>query len=86
MTRPDHPFVRIAQSYGALWVPSGPLDGWISWKGFWMPVRIIDTAARSDFTPSQDVFVADCRGCAAPFLTWRSEADVISSLGSRGRP
>lgn len=71
--------------YGALWAETGPLDGWIAWKGFWMPVRIIDTSARRDFTADQAVFAEFCRGHAAPFLTWRSEADVISCLGERGR-
>ena len=85
MTDP-HPLAREAIKYGALWVEGGPLDGWVSWRGIWMPVRIATperVTPRSDFTPGQQHFTDACRKCSAPFLTWRTKADVISSLGAR---
>lgn len=82
-----HPFVSRALRHGALWAVDIPLDGFISWKGVWMPVQILDREpVRNAHYRLQQQFIELCRGHGAPFLTWRSEADVISSLGSRGRP
>lgn len=79
-----HPFAREAIKYGALWVDGGPLDGFIAWKSQWMPVAIEDRALpRNAEYRLREAFKDECRGKAAPFLTWCTKADVISSLGSR---
>ena len=72
--------VAIARAFGALWLPVGPLDGWILYRQEWFPVEIKNTRGR--YTEYQKKFIAECEDRRAKVFTWRTERDVFETLGA----
>lgn len=77
----EHTLVSIAKQFGAVWKPTGPLDGWLGHRGLWTPVEI--KHGSNPYTPIQRDFLAMCRQRKLPVFTWRTDRDVFESLGAR---
>lgn len=80
---------EVAARLGAHWIEAPPLDGWIwvnRW-GTWMPVeckRPEREGLKHEYTPAQQRFIEWCKDRGAKWLVWRTDRDVIESLGGRG--
>lgn len=82
----EEPLLQLATQLGAHWVQGPPLDGWVFCRGIWMPVEIKipeREGLSSEYTPAQRRFLRFCQEKRAPFWIWRTEDDVIASLGGR---
>lgn len=85
----ENELVTLAEQMGALWVQTGPLDGWALWRERWYPVEIKrpdgPRGGRSDrhYTDAQHLFIAKCLARGAPVWTWRNSCDVLTDLGAR---
>lgn len=82
----ENELVKLARSIGALVWMDPPLEGWVFWHGKWTPFEIKipeREGTKKEFTERQVKFrmVANERG--APHWVWRTEADVLFSLGAR---
>lgn len=73
--------ITIAKQFGALWIQTGPLDGWIFYRHTWTPVEI--KAPKGHYKPSQVKFFARCKEREAPVWVWRTERDVFESMGAK---
>lgn len=73
--------VGCAEQLGAMWIQTGPLDGWCLWREHWFPVEI--KTAKGKYTDAQVLFLARCKECNAPVWTWRCTEDVLKSLNGR---
>jgi len=82
----EDPLVQLAERLGAAWHQGPPLDGWICFRGVWVPVEI-KTGARlgwaDEYTPAQRRFLEWSTRRCAPVWTWRTDADVFASLGAK---
>lgn len=80
------PLIEHARRFGAQWRMGPPLDGWILWRGGWLPVEIKlpeREGHKREYTPAQQRFFTFCREYGGRWLTWRTEADVERDLGAR---
>lgn len=80
------PLIETARRLGAQWRQGPPLDGWIVWRGLWLPVEIKlpeREGTAHEYTPLQKRFFTFCRDYGGRWLTWRTDADVIRDLGGR---
>lgn len=75
--------VRTARQIGALMECFGPLDWWCYWRGAWVPVEIKNPDGKNKYTDEQVLFLARCKERGAPVWTWRTEDDVLASLGAQ---
>lgn len=78
----ENALVAIAEQFGALWVQSPPLDGWLFFRLIWTPVEIKNPDGKNKYTDSQVQFLATCKLRGAEVFTWRTERDVFESLGA----
>ena len=73
---------------GAIWVPTGPLDGWASVAGRWMPVEIKmphREGHKDEFTEAERAFMTECAMSGQPYQIWRTQDDVVQLVnGARG--
>lgn len=82
----EQALLELAMRLGAHWIQGPPLDGWVSWRGIWMPVEIKvpeREGLRHEYTPSQQRFIRFCAEKRAPYWVWRTADDVIGSLSAR---
>src|SRR5262249_42615194 len=82
----EHALVQLCRRLGAQWVEVGPLDGWLLWRGVWLPVEIKHPKREGlthEYTPYQHRFFAFCRESGGRWLVWRTDADVLRDLGAR---
>lgn len=82
----ENALVALAEQIGARWVQAPPLDGWVGWRGKWFPCEIKDPSReghKDEFTAKQITFRARAKLAGLPFWTWRTERDVLESLGAR---
>lgn len=80
------PLIEHARIFGAQWRVGGPLDGWILWRGLWIPVEIKRPEREGhadEYTPLQRRFFSFCRDYGGKWFTWRTEADVERDLCAR---
>jgi hypothetical protein len=78
--------LAVAARLGAHWLEAPPLDGWIWFRGQWLPVEIKAPGREGlahEYTPLQRRFLSWCRERRARLLVWRSADDVIRDLGGR---
>ena len=78
--------VKIARGLGVQWLALPPLDGWVLFRGRWVPVEIKATEREGlehEYTPAQQRFLRFCREHNAPVWTWRTMVDVMRDLGAR---
>lgn len=78
--------IGVARQLGAQFRIGPPLDGWIIWRGVWLPVEIKlpeREGTKHEYTPAQKRFFTFCRDYGGRWLTWRTDADVIRDLGGR---
>ena len=80
--------LTVARTLGADWLEEGPLDGWlwVARQQRWVPVEIKKPEREGhahEYTPAQRRFFTWCKACNAPWLVWRTTADVIRDLGGR---
>jgi hypothetical protein len=91
--RPDNnqsSLVTMFEELGGLWIPyaSKPFDGWgwhAKWAGY-MPIEIKDPKKEGhadEYTPRQRKVMQQLKEAGARWLTWRSQADVLISIGAR---
>lgn len=82
----EGPLVGLARRLGASWIEEGPLDGWMFHRGQWMPVEIKRPEVegyKHEYTPKQKRFLSWCQAVGATLVIWRTDEDVIRSLGGR---
>lgn len=75
--------LKVALKLGGQWLEQGPLDGWVFWRGIWLPVEIKRPEREGyadEYTPAQKRFFRWCQQHNARWLTWRTPADVIRDL------
>lgn len=71
---------------GAFWLPHGPFDGWVSWRGYWTLVEIKNPDCeghKDEYTPDQILLMARLRERYIRWWTWRTEGDVLRDLGAK---
>jgi hypothetical protein len=76
----------LAERLGAHWLEAPPLDGWISWRGQWLPVEIKAPEREGlahEYRPAQRRFFAWCKLHGARWLVWHSADDVLRDLCGR---
>jgi len=78
----ERTLVQIAERLGVVWQEGGPLDGWVFRRGHWEPVEIKNPDGRNRLQPRQKEFIEMCRRIGASVHIWRSEGDVLASLGA----
>lgn len=76
----ENELVTAARQIGAQWEQAGPLDGWIGWRGAWVPVEI--KTAKGKYTDEQILFLGRCKQHGTPVHTWRTLIDVLNSLNA----
>jgi hypothetical protein len=80
--------VTIAEQLGALWVQTGPLDGWVLWRERYYPVEIKrpdgPKGGRSHrhYTAAQVLFIRRCTQAGGVVWTWRNQSDVLTCLNA----
>jgi hypothetical protein len=78
--------ITHAKALGAEWWEDGPLDGWVIFRGVWMPVEIKipeREGLKHEYTPMQLQFFRWCSERRAKWFTWRVLSDVERDLGAR---
>lgn len=78
--------LKIAAQLGARWIQGPPFDGWMLWRGMWVPTEIKDPereGEKYEYTPAQQRFRRFCIEHNAPHFIWRTDDDVIASLSGR---
>ena len=74
--------IRLARQLGAVCINiQEPVDWLIGWRGRWYPCEI--KTATGTYTDQQVLFIAAAKERELPVWTWRSEDDVLRSLGAR---
>jgi hypothetical protein len=82
----ERELLAVAERLGAHWLKAPPLDGWIWWRGQWLPVEIKQPEREGlahEYTPLQRRFMNWCRLNGARWLVWHSADDVLRDLGGR---
>jgi hypothetical protein len=82
----EDPLIALAERLGAKWFEFGPTDGWIVHRKTWTPVEIKRPereGTKSEMTPLQKRFFRWCEVNQAPFHIWRTELDVMRTLGAK---
>jgi hypothetical protein len=82
----ERELLEVAARLGAHWIEAPPLDGWIHWRGQFLPVEIKAPEREGlahEYRPTQRRFFAWCRLHGARWLVWHSANDVIRDLGGR---
>jgi hypothetical protein len=80
------PLVAIAQAIGGLWLPDGPFDGWLSWRGVWHLVEIKrpdKEGWKNEYTEDQVRMLIRLRERGIEPTIWRTEFDVYKTMGVR---
>lgn len=76
--------VALARQIGALcWPLDEPVDWLVWWRGSWHPTEIKNPDGKNRYTEQQVQFLIAAKERSAVVWTWRTEADVLSSLGAR---
>lgn len=81
--------VKLFLSLGGFWVPyaNKPFDGWARHARFgYMPVEIKLESREghaNEYTARQKKLLATMKIAGAPWLIWRTENDVLLSVGAR---
>ena len=74
--------IALARDIGAVCVNiQRPVDWLIGWRGCWYPCEI--KAEKGTYREAQVLFFVAAKERALPAWTWRTEADVLASLGAR---
>lgn len=79
----EHALVSVAREIGAMLVQAPPLDWWCWFRGRWMLVEIKNPQGLNKLTEGQVLFLAECKRYGVPVWIWRTERDVLDSLGAR---
>lgn len=75
---------------GGQWVPyaNKPFDGWAYHARFgYMPVEIKEgyrEGLKNEYTPRQRKVMERMKLLGMPWLTWRSQMDVLLAIGQKG--
>ena len=74
--------IALARGIGAVCINiQTPVDWLIGWRGAWYPCEI--KAPNGSYQESQILFLAAAKGRELPAWTWRTEDDVLRSLGAK---
>jgi hypothetical protein len=78
--------IRIAEQLGACYLPDGPCDGWLHWRGSWNLLEIKNPNCeghKDEYTPEQIRLFARLKERGIRWWVWRVEGDVYRDLGAR---
>lgn len=78
----DAGLVALARLLGFHMVKAPPLDYWACLRGKWGVVEIKrpdKKGWKSEFTPYQHRFIADCRLFGSTWSVWRTPEDVLKA-------
>lgn len=76
--------VSLIRQFGAVWLATGPLDGWCFWRGRWHLCEVKDPQKRgraNEYTPRQRRLIAGLTARNIPWYTLREPPDVYALLG-----
>ena len=74
--------IALARGIGAMCINiQQPVDWLIGWRGCWYPCEIKTETGK--YREGQILFLAAATERQLPAWTWRTEADVLASLGAR---
>jgi hypothetical protein len=82
----ENALVTHAKALGADFHEAPPLDGWVLFRGVWMPVEIKipeREGTAGEYTAAQLRFFRWCSERRAKWWTWRTLSDVERDLGAR---
>jgi hypothetical protein len=82
----ENELVRTLESLGALWIQTGPFDGWAFWRGRWhlCEIKLPEREGRAgEYTPAQLLLIQKLRERNVPWYTLRTDEDVYALLGAR---
>jgi len=78
--------VSLAEQIGAFYMPDGPFDGWVHWRGAWSVIEIKNPNCeghKDEYTPEQIRLMAKLKERGIKWEVWRTERDVFESLNAR---
>lgn len=76
--------VTLARQIGALmWPLDEPVDWLCGWRGQWIPTEVKNPDGKNRATEQQVRFGIAAKERQLPLWVWRTEADVLASLGAR---
>lgn len=78
--------IGFARQLGGKLFQSGPMDWWLLHLGEWIPVEIKDPSVaghKHEYTKAQRRFLDFAREHGGRVVTWRTQADVMRTLGAR---
>lgn len=82
----EDPLIKLAERLGAYIFMTGPLDFWCWARGQWFVIEVKKPereGTKQEFTPLQKRFIRFCELSGAKYHVWRTEMDVIATLGGR---
>jgi hypothetical protein len=74
------------EALGGLWLPAGPLDGWLWDRRAWRLCEVKQPRKegwRDEFTEEQRLLIIRLNEYQAPFHVLRTEDDVLALMGAR---
>lgn len=83
--------VGVFEQLGGQWVPyaNKPFDGWAYHARFgYLPVEIKleeREGHANEYTPRQQKLLHRMKAAGLPWLVWRTQADVVSSINRRAQ-
>lgn len=80
------PLVKLATDIGGEWLPDGPFDGWLWWRGFWHLIEIKNPNKEGhadEYTKKQIRMLCKLNLRGIKPVIWRTESDVYQLLGVR---
>jgi hypothetical protein len=83
----DPELAAFARQLGAWLIPlDEPCDYLLAWQGKWHLIEIKDPDKRGhadEFTNAQQRFHREASERGMPIVIWRTDADVLATLGAR---
>ena len=82
----EDPLIALAERLGAHIFMTGPLDFWCWIRGRWLVVEIKRPdreGEKREFTRLQTKFFKWCEQHGAQYHVWRTDVDVMKTLGAK---
>ena len=76
--------VKDLRKAKVFWLPAGePIDGWVGWKGLWLPCEIKDPSkplSARRLTPTEAMFFQDAAAYGLPVILAHTAEDVFAAF------
>jgi hypothetical protein len=82
----ESPLISLAEQLGAVWLDTGPFDGWLWWRGRFHLCEVKDPAREGhadEFTPAQLKLIQKLNQRQIPWHKLRTEDDIYALMGAR---